>query len=92
MLIFGTRTKTTFIAALFFACQLCRVTAAQRLHRRRTWFTLFILPIFPFGHGQGFMACAHCGQATALARPDVERFAADAAHYEAQRLNTETLR
>jgi hypothetical protein len=43
MLIFGTNTKTTFIAALFFACQLCRVTAAQRLHRRRTWFTLFFL-------------------------------------------------
>ncbi|MCS4257838.1 hypothetical protein M2405_006165 [Rhodococcus erythropolis] len=36
------------------------------------------------------MACAH-GQATALARPDMERFAADAAHYGAQPLNTETL-
>ncbi|MDF2898760.1 MAG: hypothetical protein K0Q46_5546 [Rhodococcus erythropolis] len=91
MLIFGTRTKTTFIAALFFTCRLCRVTAAQRLHRRRTWFALFFLPIFPFGHGHDFMACAHCGQTTALSRADAERFAADAAQYEAQRRSTETL-
>ncbi|MDI9903165.1 zinc-ribbon domain-containing protein [Rhodococcus sp. IEGM 1409] len=91
MLIFGTRTKTAFIAALFFTCSFCRTTAAQRLNRRRTWFTLFFLPIFPFGRGQDFMACANCGQATPLARPDADRFAADAAQYEAQRLNTETL-
>ncbi|MBT2275089.1 hypothetical protein [Rhodococcus qingshengii] len=55
MLIFGIRTKTTFFATLFFTCHLCRVTAAQRLHRRRTWFTLFFLPNFPFGHGQDCM-------------------------------------
>ena len=49
------------------------------------------LPIFPFGHGHDFMACAHCGQTTALSRADAERFAADAAQYEAQRRSTETL-
>lgn len=90
MVIFGARTKTTIVAGLFLTRHLCRVTAAQRLHRCRPWFTVFFLPIFAFGQGQDFMACAHCGQATALARPDAQRFATDAAHHEAQRRSAES--
>lgn len=85
MLIFGTRTKTVLVAVLFSACYFCRATVAQRLYRRRSWFALFFIPIFPMGYGKEFIACAHCGQSTPLNRLDAERFTVDAAHQQAQR-------
>ncbi|MGV9713544.1 zinc-ribbon domain-containing protein [Gordonia sp. NPDC003424] len=78
MIIFGSRTTTAFLAALFFTCGFCHTQAAQRLFRVRTWFTLFFLPIFPFGHGNYQMTCSYCGRASTLSRENAERFVADA--------------
>ncbi|MFW0792572.1 zinc ribbon domain-containing protein [Gordonia sp. CPCC 205515] len=78
MIIFGSRTTTAFLAALIFQCAFCHSPAAQRLFRVRSWFTLFFLPIFPFGHGNYQMTCSYCGQASTLSRENAERFVADA--------------
>lgn len=78
MIIFGSRTSTKLVAALIFACALCHATAAQRLFRVQTWFTLFFLPIFPFGHGRYALQCAYCGSTTNLAREAADQFIADA--------------
>jgi Ni,Fe-hydrogenase I cytochrome b subunit len=61
MIIFGSRSRSALVGVLFFACTLCGSTAAQRLHRLRTWFTLFFVPVFPFGHGRYVLQCAYCG-------------------------------
>lgn len=78
MIIFGSRTKSAFIAAMIFVCAQCHGTAAQRLFRIRTWFTLFFVPMFPFGHGRYVMQCSYCGSQTALDRESAERFEDDA--------------
>lgn len=78
MIIFGSRTMVKFLAALIFQCAYCHTAAAQRLTRSTTWFTLFFLPIFPFGHGRYTMSCAYCGASSTLTRENAERFIADA--------------
>ncbi|GAC85792.1 hypothetical protein GP2_042_00180 [Gordonia paraffinivorans NBRC 108238] len=78
MIIFGSRTMVKLVAAQIFMCMYCRVEAAQRLFRSTTWFTLFFLPIFPFGHGTYRMSCSYCGNETILPRPEADRFTADA--------------
>ncbi|MFK4789826.1 zinc-ribbon domain-containing protein [Microbacterium sp. ZW T5_56] len=85
MIIFGTRGTAKFLAALFTVCGFCRATAAQRLYRRRTWFTLFFIPIFPFGHGKYVMQCANCGEQSELPREVADRFQVDAAQQQAAR-------
>lgn len=78
MIIFGSRQTVTFLAALIFQCAFCHTPAAQRLTRVRSWFTLFFLPIFPFGGGSYRMSCSYCGQSSTLSRENAERFVADA--------------
>lgn len=91
MIIFGSRAKSVLAAVLFFACAHCGAQAAQRLFRRRTWFTLFFVPVFPFGHGRYVMQCSYCGTGTQLPREEAERFIADAERQQAGRLADETL-
>jgi hypothetical protein len=91
MIIFGSRTRSALVAVLFFACAHCGAQAAQRLFRRRTWFTLFFAPIFPFGHGRYIMQCAYCGAGSELPREEAERFIADAERLQAGRVAEETL-
>jgi hypothetical protein len=78
MIIFGSRSTARIVAMLFFACAVCHQTVAQRLVRRRTWFTLFFAPIFPFGHGSYSVSCANCGNAYGISRENAERFQHDA--------------
>ena len=91
MIIFGSRTRSSLAAALFFTCAICHVNAAQRLFRVRTWFTLFFAPVFPFGHGRYLMQCAHCGNGAPLSREGAERFIADSQRAQADRMAQETL-
>ncbi|RLP82326.1 zinc-ribbon domain-containing protein [Mycetocola lacteus] len=90
MIIFGSRTTQRIIAALFFVCTFCNAEAAQRLVRVRSMFTLFFIPVFPFGHGQYMISCAYCGNQTALSRASAEEFQRDAVELEAARMNAET--
>jgi hypothetical protein len=91
MIIFGSRTRDALVGVLFFACTLCGSTAAQRLHRLRTWFTLFFLPVFPFGHGRYVLQCAYCGGQSSMPREGAERFIADADRAQQAHLAQETL-
>jgi hypothetical protein len=77
MIIFGSRTKTALVALLFFTCGICQGEAAQRLIRVRTWFTLFFVPVFPFGHGKYVLKCAYCGGESILTRENADKFIAD---------------
>ncbi|AMM19339.1 hypothetical protein AX769_03320 [Frondihabitans sp. PAMC 28766] len=77
MIIFGSRTTSKVVALLIFVCAVCHQKAGQRLVRRRTWFTLFFAPIFPFGHGSYSVACAYCGNAYGLTRENADKFIAD---------------
>lgn len=86
MIIFGSRTTSKVVALLFFVCAMCHREAGQRLVRRRTWFTLFFAPIFPFGHGTYAISCAYCGGGYPIGREDADRFIADA---EAAQVNAE---
>jgi hypothetical protein len=91
MIIFGSRVKSALVAVLFLTCVLCKTPAAQRLVRVRTWFTLFFIPIFPFGHGRYVQECAYCGTQVSIDRDSAERFRADAEAVEDQRIARETL-
>jgi hypothetical protein len=90
MILFGSRTTSKIVAALIFVCAVCQHKAAQRLVRRRTWFTLFFAPIFPFGHGSYTISCAYCGNAYPVTRENADKFQADYAavqvHAEADRI------
>lgn len=86
MIIFGSRTSSKVVAMLIFVCATCHHEAAQRLVRRRTWFTLFFAPIFPFGHGSYTVSCAYCGTAYGVTRENADKFIAD---YDAQQVNAE---
>ncbi|GAA4264630.1 zinc ribbon domain-containing protein [Frondihabitans peucedani] len=86
MILFGSRTTQKLVAALIFVCTVCQHEAAQRLVRRRTWFTLFFVPIFPFGHGSYTISCAYCGNTYGVSRENADRFVADA---EAAHVNAE---
>ncbi|AZG48750.1 zinc-ribbon domain-containing protein [Gordonia insulae] len=78
MIIFGGRQTSALLAVLYFQCVFCHAQAAQRLIRTRTWFTLFFLPIFPFGRGNHSVHCAYCGNSSAVSRENADRFVADA--------------
>ena len=86
MILFGSRTTSKIVALLVYVCATCGHEAAQRLVRRRTWFTLFFAPIFPFGHGTYSVACAYCGASPVITRENADKFIAD---YEAQQVNAE---
>ncbi|RKR74213.1 zinc ribbon domain-containing protein [Frondihabitans australicus] len=86
MIIFGSRTSSKIVAMLVFVCGACGREAAQRLVRRRTWFTLFFTPIFPFGHGTYAISCAYCGAHSPITRENADRFVKDS---EAAQINAE---
>lgn len=86
MILFGSRTTSKIVALLIFVCATCHREAGQRLVRRRTWFTLFFAPIFPFGHGTYSVSCAYCGTSYGITRENADVFIAD---YEAAQVNAE---
>lgn len=86
MILFGSRTTSKVVALLIFVCATCHREAGQRLVRRRTWFTLFFAPIFPFGHGSYSVSCAYCGNAYAISRENADKFISD---YEAAQVAAE---
>lgn len=77
MIIFGTRRRSRLLATQVLVCQHCHNRAAQRLYEWATWFTLFFLPVFPFGVHRTY-SCAYCGASTEVDRETADRFVADA--------------
>ena len=72
MLIFGYRLRVAILATLTYICERCGVPAAHRVLRRRRWFTLFFIPVFPLGGGQYTDTCVNCGRVRELTREQAE--------------------
>ncbi|MGL4339221.1 MAG: zinc-ribbon domain-containing protein [Rhodoglobus sp.] len=73
MIIFGTRTAAIIVAVLTLVCGNCHATAAQRIVKRVTKFTLFFIPLFPVSTRQ-YVECVHCGIQTPVDQMQVDRF------------------
>lgn len=71
-LLFGTRASADILAIVTFVCSNCGVSAAQRVMKYVTKFTLFFVPLFPVSTRYA-VDCSHCGFTTALSREQAER-------------------
>lgn len=71
-LLFGTRGSAAILAIVTFVCSNCGVSAAQRVTKYVTKFTLFFVPLFPVSTRYA-VDCSHCGFTTALSREQAER-------------------
>ncbi len=58
--IWGHRYLFDVVAGGQFQCPLCGVSAQYELQRYRKWFTLFWVPIFPYGKEQKYLRCKRC--------------------------------
>ena len=70
--IFGFRTRIAILATLSYICETCGVGAAHRVVRRRRWFTLFFIPVFPLGPGRYTDTCINCGRVRQLTKEQAE--------------------
>jgi uncharacterized Zn finger protein len=70
--IFGFRTRIAMLATLSYICETCGVAAAHRVVRRRRWFTLFFIPVFPLGPGRYTDTCINCGRVRQLTKEQAE--------------------
>lgn len=73
MIIFGTRTTAAILLVLTLVCGNCHNTAAQRIIKRVTKFTLFFIPLFPVKTVR-YVECVHCGVQTVVDQPQVDRY------------------
>ena len=73
--IFGFRTRIAILATLSYICETCGVAAAHRVVRRRRWFTLFFIPVFPLGPGRYTDTCINCGRVRQLTKEQAESVA-----------------
>jgi hypothetical protein len=73
VLIWGFRTRVAILATLTYVCDVCGVQAAHRVVRRRRWFTLFFITVFPIGADQYTDTCINCGRVLGLAKEQVDR-------------------
>jgi uncharacterized Zn finger protein len=72
VLIFGYRTKVLILVTLNYICDTCGIPAAHRVVRRRQWFTLFFIPVFPLGPGSFTDTCINCGRVRQLTKEQAE--------------------
>ncbi len=61
--LFGIRTKAKAIAQQERACTKCVRPTMHALVETKKWFTLFFIPVIPFG-GNFFARCGVCGLTT----------------------------
>lgn len=64
-LIFGTRGTDTLLTVVHFVCGVCGVHAAQRVVRRTTKLSLFLVPLVPLSRSYR-NECVNCGAVTRL--------------------------
>jgi hypothetical protein len=83
-LLFGFRTYVQQLAVLVARCSLQGHTAAHRVVKKRTKFTLFFIPTFAF-NTQHLLVCSLCGHAAPLAKEHVPSALAEAARQEQER-------
>ena len=61
MLIFGLSAKQVLLATLVYLCETCGNNAAYHLVKRVRKFSLFFIPLFPFGT-RYIDTCTACGR------------------------------
>ncbi|HEX8002348.1 MAG TPA: hypothetical protein VF519_06600 [Mycobacteriales bacterium] len=84
MIIWGFRTYAQQLAVLVARCALQGHNAAHAVVRRRTKFTLFFIPLFPVS-SKHLLVCSMCGNATPVAKENVESVLAEAQRQELER-------
>lgn len=72
MLIWGLRTRVAVLATLTYICEVCGVSAAHRVVRRRRWFTLFFIPVFPIAADKYTDTCINCGRVRELTKEQAD--------------------
>jgi zinc-ribbon family len=72
VLIFGFRTRAAILATLAYICDRCGVSAAHRVARRRRWFTLFFIPVFPIAATKYTDTCINCGRVRELTKEQAD--------------------
>ncbi len=72
MLIWGFRTRAAILATITYICDRCGVSAAHRVVRRRRWFTLFFIAVFPISATKYTDTCINCGRVLALTKEQVD--------------------
>jgi hypothetical protein len=61
-IIFGAIPRKKELGQMPTTCDRCARETVHSLEQRRTWFTLFFLPIFPLGGQHEVRRCNLCGQ------------------------------
>jgi hypothetical protein len=72
VLIFGVRTRVAILATINYICARCGVSAAHRVSRRRRWFTLFFIQVFPIGAAKYTDTCINCGGVRLLTKEQAD--------------------
>ena len=72
MLIWGFRTRAAILATITYICGRCGVSAAHRIVRRRRWFTLFFITVFPISATKYTDTCINCGRVQELTKEQVD--------------------
>jgi uncharacterized Zn finger protein len=72
VLIFGFRTSFAILATITYICDRCGVSAAHRVARRRRWFTLFFIQVFPISATRYTDTCINCGRVQELTKEQVD--------------------
>lgn len=61
IVIFGTKPVERMVGSGSFYCPTCQRNAPYTRHKIRRVFTLYFIPVFPFGSGTELIRCGHCG-------------------------------
>ena len=72
MIIFGTRTMAKTLAMITLVCGRCGNPSAHRIVQRSRWFTLFFIPVIPFGFTRT-STCTYCGATAKLTKEEAQR-------------------
>jgi hypothetical protein len=60
LFVFGTRRRAKVIGQLSYSCSTCKTAVTRSAVVLTTWFTLFVIPIFPVGKKYQIV-CNTCG-------------------------------
>ena len=69
-LLFGTRAHRAVINVVSFVCGYCGILAQQRVVKKSTKLTLFLMPLFPLAKSYA-NECTNCGGTTRLTATQV---------------------
>ena len=62
MILLGTTALTRTIDQGDFFCPGCKAMASYRMRSRRTFLTVYLIPLFPLSDAEGFLQCDRCGE------------------------------